>query len=140
MAKNTLFLISNKFPGEKRYEIMQDGEICSDHGYDDLLRNECYEAAKIMDLGEFEEMTPPNPDYPNGCFKMQTSIPGEKVVYWNIGKKGMKHPLAAAICSNPHGITTTTIRPNRKFSSNPDNVSNELLDEYEIKYEIVKTF
>ena len=102
---------------------MQDGQICSDHGFDDLLRNECYEAAKIMDWGKFEEMTPPNPDYPNGCFKMQTSIPGETVVFWNIGKKGMKHPLAAAICFNPHGITTTTIRPNRKLPSSPDNVS-----------------
>ena len=114
MVKNTLFSISNKSPGEKRYEIMQDGEICSDHGYDDLLRNECYEAAKIMDLGEFEEMTPPNPDYPNGCFKMSTSIPGEYKVFWNIGKKGVKKRAAAAICVNPHGITTTR-RPNGKL-------------------------
>ena len=76
-----------------------------------------------MDWGKFEEMTPPNPDYPDGCFKMQTSIPGETAVFWNIGKKGVKHRAAAAICFNPHGITTTTIRPNRKLSSNPDNVS-----------------
>ena len=114
-----LLLISNKFTGKKRYELTDYGQICSDVGLDDLLRNECYEAAKIMDWGEFEEMKPPNPDYPDGCFKMQTSIPGETVVFWNIGKKGMKHPLAAAICSNPHGITTTTIRPNRKLSSSP---------------------
>ena len=123
MVENTLFLISNKFTGEKRYDITQDGQICSDHGFDDLLRNECYEAAKDMDLGDFEEMTPPNKDYPNGCFKMGTSIPGETVVFWNIGKKGAKHPAAAAICFNPHGITTTTIRPNRKLSSSQDNDS-----------------
>jgi len=90
-----------------------------------------------MDWGKFEEMTPPNPDYPNGCFKMQTSIPGETAVFWNIGKKGMKHPLAAAICSNPHGITTTTITPNRKMSSNHDNVStsyNRIFKIYVILY------
>ena len=77
IVENTLFLISNKFTGEKRYGITQNGQICSDHGFDDLLRNECYEAAKVMDLGQFEDMTPPNADYPNGGFKMGTSTPGE---------------------------------------------------------------
>ena len=70
-----------------------------------------------MDWGEFEEMTPPNPDYPDGCFKMSTSIPGEYKVFWNIGKKGVKKRAAAAICVNPNEITNTrrtTRRPNRK--------------------------
>ena len=132
-----LLLISNEFTGKKRYVLTDYEQICSDVGLDDLLRNECYEAAKDMDLGEFEEMTPPNKDYPNGCFKMGTSIPGETVVFWNIGKKGAKHPAAAAICFNPHGITTTTIRPNRKLSSNPDNVStsyNRIFKIYVILY------
>ena len=110
-----LLLISNELTGKKRYEITEYGEICSGVGFDNLLRNECYEAAMIMELGEFEEMTPPNPDYPDGCFKMKTSIPGETAVFWNIGKKGIKHRAAAAICFNPHGITTTTMRPNRKL-------------------------
>ena len=101
-------------------------QICSDVGLDDLLRNECYEAAKIMDWGEFEEITPPNADYPNGCFKMSTSIPGEYKVFWNIGKKGVKKRAAAAICVNPNEITSTrrtTRRPNRKLSSSPEKIS-----------------
>ena len=112
-----LLLISNKFTGKKRYELTDYGQICSDVGLDDLLRNECYEAAKIMDWGEFEEITPPNPDYPDGCFKMSTSIPGRNKVFWNIGKKGVKKRAAAAICVNPNEITNTrrtTRRPNRK--------------------------
>ena len=116
-----LLLISNQFTGKKRYELTDYGQICSDVGLDDLLRNECYEAAKIMDWGEFEEMTPPNPDYPDGCFKMSTSIPGEYKVFWNIGIKGVTHRAAAAICVNPHGIMTTR-RPNRKLFSNPEKI------------------
>ena len=79
-----------------------------------------------MDLGGFEEMTPPNKDYPNGCFKIGTSIPGATVVFWNIGKKGVKKRAAAAICVNPNEITNTrrtTRRPNRKLSSNPEKIS-----------------
>ena len=79
-----------------------------------------------MDWGEFEEITPPNADYPNGCFKMSTSIPGTYKVFWNIGKKGVTHRSAAAICVNPNEITNTrrtTRRPNRKLSSNPEKIS-----------------
>ena len=110
-----LLLISNEFTGAKRYWMTGYGQTCSEVGYDDILRNECYEAAKITGWGEFEEMTPPNPEGQDGCFYMGTSILEKPMVFWNIGKKGMTHRAAMAICKPPNGITTT--RPNRKLSS-----------------------